>query len=142
MVFSERKRFWHRMATPRRGAEWGAELVLIDVGPNLGAISRSALIASDQVCLPLAPDLFSLQGLKNLEPTFREWRTVWAELLTKAPLDLPMPRGAMQPVGYIKSSSTLSSPPPAIGQIKLGSGKRVPIRNLFHSQVPHQTNVF
>ncbi len=90
---------FHRLV--QRGAEWGAELVLIDVGPNLGAINRSALIASDQVCLPLAPDLFSLQGLKNLGPTLREWRTLWAELLTKAPADLPMPRGAMQPVGYI-----------------------------------------
>ena len=90
---------FHRLV--QRGSEWGAELVLIDVGPNLGAINRSALIASDQVCLPLAPDLFSLQGLKNLGPTLREWRTVWAELLTKAPADLPMPRGAMKPVGYI-----------------------------------------
>ena len=90
---------FHRLV--QRGSEWGAELVLIDVGPNLGAINRSALIASDQVCLPLAPDLFSLQGLKNLGPTLREWRTVGAELLTKAPADLPMPRGAMKPVGYI-----------------------------------------
>ncbi len=85
----------------QRGAEWGAELALIDVGPNLGAINRSALIASDLVCLPLAPDIFSLQGLKNLGPAMREWRAVWAELLTKAPPDLPMPKGAMQPVGYI-----------------------------------------
>jgi len=90
---------FHRLV--QRGSEWGAEVVLIDVGPNLGAINRSALIASDQVCLPLAPDLFSLQGLKNLGPTLREWRTVWAELLTKAPADLPMPKGTMQPVGYI-----------------------------------------
>lgn len=81
--------------------EWGAEMALIDVGPNLGAINRSAMIASDQVCLPLAPDLFSLQGLKNLGPTLREWRLIWAELLKKAPPDLPMPRGAMQPIGYI-----------------------------------------
>lgn len=90
---------FHRLV--QRGAEWGAELVLIDVGPNLGAINRSALIASDQVCLPLAPDLFSLQGLKNLGPTLRDWRNVWVDLLTKAPSDLPMPKGAMQPVGYI-----------------------------------------
>ncbi|OFZ97703.1 MAG: chromosome partitioning protein [Betaproteobacteria bacterium RBG_19FT_COMBO_58_11] len=90
---------FHRLV--QRGAEWGAELVLIDVGPNLGAINRSALIASDQVCLPLAPDLFSLQGLKNLGPTLREWRAVWSDLLTKAPDDLPMPKGAMQPIGYI-----------------------------------------
>lgn len=90
---------FHRLV--QRGADSGAELVLIDVGPNLGAINRSALIASDQVCLPLAPDLFSLQGLKNLGPTLREWRSVWSNLLTKAPNDLPMPNGTMLPVGYI-----------------------------------------
>lgn len=90
---------FHRLV--HKGAEWGAELVLIDVGPNLGAINRSALIASDQVCLPLAPDLFSLQGLKNLGPTLRDWRAVWADLITKAPPDLPMPKGTMQPIGYI-----------------------------------------
>jgi len=90
---------FHRLV--QCGAEREAKLVLIDVGPNLGAINRSALIASDQVCLPLAPDLFSLQGLKNLGPTLREWRAVWAELLTKAPSDLPMPKGAMNPIGYI-----------------------------------------
>lgn len=90
---------FHRLV--QRGTEWGAEIVLIDVGPNLGAINRSALIASDQVCLPLAPDLFSLQGLKNLGPTLRDWRSVWAELLPKSPLDLPMPKGSMYPVGYI-----------------------------------------
>ena len=90
---------FHRLV--QRGADWGAELVLIDVGPNLGAINRSALIASDQVCLPLAPDLFSLQGLKNLGPTLREWRAVWGDLLTKSPPDLPMPKGTMEPIGYI-----------------------------------------
>lgn len=78
-----------------------AELVLIDVGPNLGAINRSALIASDNVCLPLAPDLFSLQGLKNLGPTLREWRSTWSDLVKKAPPDLHLPSGRMSPVGYI-----------------------------------------
>ena len=90
---------FHRLV--QRGAEWGADIVLVDVGPNLGAINRSALIASDQVCLPLAPDLFSLQGLKNLGPTLGEWRAVWRSLLTKAPTDLPMPSGTMEPIGYI-----------------------------------------
>lgn len=90
---------FHRLI--QQGVEQGAELVLIDVGPNLGAINRSALIASDHVCLPLAPDIFSLQGLKNLGPTLKEWRTVWKGLLDKAPTELPMPNGTMQPVGYI-----------------------------------------
>ncbi|NOT69380.1 MAG: AAA family ATPase [Methylophilaceae bacterium] len=69
-----------------------AQIVLIDVGPNLGAINRAALIASDYVVLPLAPDLFSLQGLKNLGPKLREWRQSWNDRLTKAPQDISMPK--------------------------------------------------
>lgn len=90
---------FHRLT--QAGAAGAAELVLIDVGPNLGAINRAALIASDQVCIPLAPDLFSLQGLKNLGPTLREWRAIWGDLVSKAPVELSLPKGAMQPIGYI-----------------------------------------
>ena len=83
------------------GSADNVEVVLIDVGPNLGAINRSALIASDYVILPLAPDLFSLQGLKNLGPKLQEWRANWNELLMKAPQDISMPKGQMKPSGYV-----------------------------------------
>ena len=82
-------------------ADGWAELVLIDVGPNLGAINRAALIASDHVCVPLAPDLYSLQGLKNLGPALIGWRGTWADLATKAPKDLSLPAGSMSPAGYV-----------------------------------------
>jgi hypothetical protein len=76
--------------------------VLIDVGPNLGAINRSALIAADHVVIPLAPDLFSVQGLLNLGPTLRRWRAEWKERLPKNPdPELELPPGAMKPTGYI-----------------------------------------
>jgi chromosome partitioning protein len=80
-----------------------AQVVLVDVGPNLGAINRAALIASDHVIIPLAPDLFSLQGLRNLGPTLRAWRAGWQERLRKRPqsLDTALPRGDMQPSGYV-----------------------------------------
>ncbi len=82
--------------------EWQADLVLIDVGPNLGAINRSALIAADHVVIPLAPDLFSLQGLRNLGPQLREWRASWAELRTKSPdPELSLPKGEIVPLGYV-----------------------------------------
>ncbi len=90
---------FHRVV--EEGTDFGAQIALINVGPNLGAINRAALIASEQVVLPLAPDLFSLQGLKNLGPTLREWREIWAELAPKAPAELSMPAGSMQPAGYI-----------------------------------------
>lgn len=79
-----------------------ADVVLIDVGPNLGAINRAALISADTVLMPLAADLFSLKGLSNLGPTLRQWRTDWHSLvLPKVPADISAPRAAMQPLGYV-----------------------------------------
>ncbi|MGB4583548.1 MAG: ParA family protein [Rhodoferax sp.] len=90
---------FHRLI--QSSQDFKADIALIDVGPNLGAINRSALIASDQVCLPLAPDLFSIQGMKNLGPTLRDWRVVWSDLTKKAPQGLSMPKGTMNPIGYV-----------------------------------------
>ncbi len=90
-----------------------ADIILVDVGPNLGAINRSALIASDYVAIPLGADLFSLQGLKNLGPTLRSWRSLWKKRIDNWPSPVfPLPRGSMQPLGYIvqQHSVRLSRP--------------------------------
>lgn len=92
--------FWRVL--DRAASSHNADVVLVDLGPNLGAINRAALIASDYVVVPLSPDLFSLQGLKNLGPTVRRWRTEWQERISKNPApDLVLPAGKMQPVGYV-----------------------------------------
>ena len=79
-----------------------AEVVLLDLGPNLGAINRAALIASDYVVIPLAPDLFSLQGLKNLGPSLRTWRQEWSDRKTRNPEPkLELPGGLIRPIGYV-----------------------------------------
>ncbi len=80
-----------------------AKLVLIDVGPNLGAINRSALIAANFVAVPLAPDLFSLQGLRNVGPTLRDWRREWGDRISRRPADsdLSLPAAEIHPAGYI-----------------------------------------
>jgi cellulose biosynthesis protein BcsQ len=80
-----------------------AQIALLDVGPNLGAINRSALIAADHVVSPLAPDLYSLQGLKNLGPTLKDWRQGWRQRLEQKPenLNISLPIGRMNPAGYI-----------------------------------------
>src|SRR5690606_30744196 len=73
---------FHRVC--RRGAEaHDADLVLLDVGPNLGAINRAALLSADHVITPLAPDLFSMQGLRNLGPTLLSWRASWKDRLER-----------------------------------------------------------
>ncbi|MEW6237538.1 MAG: AAA family ATPase [Candidatus Omnitrophota bacterium] len=79
-----------------------SDYVLIDVGPNLGAINRSAIIAADYVVIPLSPDLYSLQGIRNLGPTLRNWREHWKERLQKNPeSSLSLPAGGMRPLGYV-----------------------------------------
>ena len=80
-----------------------ADLVLIDVGPNLGAINRAAIIAANFVVFPLAPDLFSLQALRNVGPTLQDWRTDWCDRLDRRPQvgNLDLPSAEIRPAGYI-----------------------------------------
>jgi cellulose biosynthesis protein BcsQ len=86
-----------------------ADIILVDIGPNLGAINRSVLIATDFVAIPLGADLFSLQGLKNLGPTLRSWKNLWSRRLdnwrTSSDAndhpELQLPNGAMQAIGYL-----------------------------------------
>ena len=103
--------FWQ--VAQMAAAQVDADIILVDVGPNLGAINRSALIASDYVAIPLGADLFSLQGLKNLGPTLRSWRSLWKKRRDnwKSP-DFTLPRGSMKPLGYVvhQHSVRLSRP--------------------------------
>lgn len=86
-----------------------ADIILVDIGPNLGAINRSVLIATDYVMIPLGADLFSLQGLKNLGPTLRSWQNLWQKRLDnwknnpefKQYRDFQLPQGKMQSLGYL-----------------------------------------
>lgn len=92
--------FWRIMQAA--GQAHNAQIILVDLGPNLGAINRAALISCDYVVVPLSPDLFSLQGLRNLGPRLRTWRTDWSKRLEVNPAeDLKLPTGMMRPVGYL-----------------------------------------
>lgn len=88
----------------KAAAQVNADIVIIDVSPSLGALNRAALLACDAVVVPLAPDLFSLQGLANVGPTLRDWREDWdvvakKRLSSKKP-DSP-PIHQFLPIGYI-----------------------------------------
>jgi chromosome partitioning protein len=81
----------------------GAVLSLIDVGPNLSAINRAALLSADYLIVPLSADLFSLQGLKSLGPTMRNWKDLWAQTrdLASPGIRFSLPQGEIEPAGYI-----------------------------------------
>ncbi len=99
--------FWQVMQSAARKIQ--ADIILVDIGPNLGAINRSVLVATDHVAIPLGADLFSLQGLKNLGPTLRSWKNLWQKRLENWNTnpekndfpDFKLPQGKMQPIGYL-----------------------------------------
>ena len=86
------------------GASYDADVALIDVGPNLGAINRAALLGADVVVVPVAPDIFSLQGLVNVGRGLRDWRAGWANRSVDTPGPTGnWPTGQMVPLGYVIS---------------------------------------
>jgi len=99
--------FWQVMQMAASNVE--ADLILVDIGPNLGAINRSVLIATNHVVIPLGADLFSLQGLKNLGPTLRSWKGLWTKRLdnwsnsteSESYQEFILPIGEMKAIGYV-----------------------------------------
>jgi chromosome partitioning protein len=81
-----------------------ADFVLIDVGPNFGAINRAALISADNIIVPVGADLFSIQGISSVGKTLKDWRQKWIQRLENNPEPtLSLPKGIMNPIGYIVS---------------------------------------
>jgi cellulose biosynthesis protein BcsQ len=92
--------FWRLLQAASR--ESRSSVILMDLGSTLNAVNRAALIASDYIVVPLSPDLYSLQGLRNLGPTLRRWRADWQERYSRNPAnDLHLPEGKMLTIGYI-----------------------------------------
>lgn len=111
-----------------------ADVVLFDMGPSLGALNRSALLACDAVVIPVAPDLFSLQGLRNVGPTLRDWREDWqvvCERHLKERAQESTPRHQFQPIGYIVQQHLARVDRPVAGYAKWA--QRIPAE--YHTSV-------
>jgi len=99
--------FWQVMQMAAQKVQ--ADIILVDIGPNLGAINRSVLVSTDYVIIPLGADLFSLQGLKNLGPTLRSWKNLWQKRQenwnsSAEKSNFPkfkLPQGKIQTIGYL-----------------------------------------
>ncbi|MCY2990101.1 MAG: ParA family protein [Planctomycetota bacterium] len=98
-----------------------ADYLLVDVGSSLGALNRAALLCCDAVIIPVAPDLFSLQGLRNIGPTLREWRVDWQTVLNQVRRKAdraPLPEREFRPLGYIVQQHLARSDRPMSGYRK------------------------
>lgn len=50
------------------------DIILFDVGPSLGAINRSVLIACNYFIMPMSVDIFSLMAINNISLTLNKWK--------------------------------------------------------------------
>lgn len=78
-------------------------VVLMDLGGNLGAINRAALLAADQIMTPLVADRFAPLALQQVGASLATWRTDWQKnvLLCAEHVRANAPQGKMQPSGYM-----------------------------------------
>lgn len=68
----------------RKAAELGADVVMYDVGPNVGALNRVVLLDCDLFITPVAADLFSLRALSTVGRSVAKWIQDWATIKSLA----------------------------------------------------------
>ncbi|MEO0390931.1 MAG: AAA family ATPase [Pseudomonadota bacterium] len=88
----------------------GADIVMVDLGPNLGALNRVALASSDYFLTPVAPDLFSIQGTENLGNKLVSWSLQWAQIHSNwSGTGVEIPHGTPQYLGYVMQMHNVRS---------------------------------
>ena len=53
--------------------EYNVDVILIDMGPSLGAINRNLLMTSDYFLVPMFPDYFSVMAAESLASILAQW---------------------------------------------------------------------
>lgn len=102
------------------------DYILFDVGPSLGAINRSVLIASDYFIIPMAVDVFSLMALENIHLSLTKWKKGIEEGLGKYEDEENEPyeignhefNWSLQFAGYVMQQY----------KAKMAAGKKVPVK--------------
>lgn len=58
------------------------DLIVFDVGPSLGALNRTVILASDYLVTPFGCDIFSILGIKNISGWIDDWQGEYTRALT------------------------------------------------------------
>lgn len=97
----------------QQACELGADIVLYDTGPNIGALNRVILLDCDYFVIPAAADLFSLRAIKTLGHTLREWILEWRTIAELAPDGIYLLPGSPRLIGYVPQRFRVYSGRPA-----------------------------
>jgi hypothetical protein len=65
------------------------DLVVFDVGPSLGALNRTIILAADYIITPFGCDIFSLLGIKNISQWIKTWSKQYGQAVKDAIEETP-----------------------------------------------------
>lgn len=87
-------------------AKGNYDFVFFDMGPSLGAINRSVLLAADFFLVPMSIDIFSLWAVKNIGEALKVWQTELENGLRLAEdpseiLQMTRNQGKLKFLGYV-----------------------------------------
>jgi cellulose biosynthesis protein BcsQ len=89
----------------------GASIVMLDVGPNVGALNRAVILGCDYFATPVAADLFSLRALTTVGRSVSKWVKDWQAVrgLASSKAQKRLLGGEPRYLGYIASAFKVSS---------------------------------
>lgn len=90
----------------RTAEEYGIDVVLFDVGPNVGPLNRAVLLDSDFFLAPVGSDLFSLRALGAVGKSLHRWISDWSTVrsLASESAGKALLRGRPKFLGYVASA--------------------------------------
>jgi cellulose biosynthesis protein BcsQ len=113
----------------RLGRERSYDVILIDVGPSSGALTRACFLACDAFFIPVAPDRFNVQAIGTLSSIMRRWMKEHAEVYEDfVSLGLPIRLGRPKFLGTISQ------------HFKVFGGKPKPGYRLWMERIPVAVN--
>jgi len=98
-------------AAREMGQRYEVDLVIYDIGPNVGPLNRAILLDSDFFCTPVAADLFSLRALSTVGRAVARWITDWKTVRGLASIESrdKLLHGLPTYLGYVTSAYKVSS---------------------------------
>lgn len=84
--------------------EVDADIILYDVGPNVGALNRAVLLSSDFFATPVHTDLYSLRALTTVGQSLSRWVEDWDTIRSLVTDGTELPLGKPTYLGYVSTA--------------------------------------
>jgi len=99
----------HRLAE-HIGEQVNADIILYDLGPNVGPLNRALLLSSDYFIIPVTPDHFSLMAIGSVGQNVAKWYREWGTAKKQVPqsVDFSIQKGNPKFAGYVAQQFNIS----------------------------------